>query len=250
MTLDEIDQRLGQYSVSQREERLRIGRGFGSDLTVAQANQTLNGLKKYKAELATRGFPQSNVDELIWCRDAIGICLGGRGVIQVINKVTNKALMDKMKLGKAIRMELRSVFQDVAESLEEKPDDESAQELALTVRTTLEKTSSAGADPLKLAEQLERYLNLAQQPTVAALLSQNASALVTEATTVAQEIRDLEAKSAGPRGTPAESQRLDLVDGRIVQLVRKARASARAAARKLGDEAIAKAFELSALYPE
>ncbi|MDI3290893.1 hypothetical protein [Polyangium sp. 15x6] len=74
----------------------------------------------------------------------------------------------------------------------------------------------------------------------------------------AQAALDLEAKAtalrvaakakAEPKGTPVETETLDLIDGIIVSLARTAREAAEAAARELGEPAIATAFELSALY--
>jgi hypothetical protein len=50
------------------------------------------------------------------------------------------------------------------------------------------------------------------------------------------------------RGTPAETQRLDQIDGIIVRLSRRARKTAVAAARALGNPALAHAFRLDQLY--
>jgi hypothetical protein len=56
------------------------------------------------------------------------------------------------------------------------------------------------------------------------------------------------AGKAEPRGTLAETEKLDLIDGIIVSLVRMAQKAGDAAAKELGEPSIATAFELSVLY--
>lgn len=58
------------------------------------------------------------------------------------------------------------------------------------------------------------------------------------------------ARAAKPRphGTPAETELLDSIDGLIVELCRLARKAGRALARETSQPAIAKEFELDALY--
>ncbi|TKD03986.1 hypothetical protein [Polyangium fumosum] len=63
----------------------------------------------------------------------------------------------------------------------------------------------------------------------------------------ATALRDAAKAKAEPRGTPVETETLDLLDGIIVSLARTAREAAEAAARELGEPAVATAFELSAL---
>jgi hypothetical protein len=50
------------------------------------------------------------------------------------------------------------------------------------------------------------------------------------------------------RGTPEETQRLDQIDGIIIDICRRARDAAVAASKHLGDPAILKAFKLDKLY--
>jgi hypothetical protein len=61
-------------------------------------------------------------------------------------------------------------------------------------------------------------------------------------------LRDAAKVKAEPRGTPVETETLDLIDGFIVSLSRAAREAAEAAARDLAEPAIVTAFELTALY--
>ena len=58
-----------------------------------------------------------------------------------------------------------------------------------------------------------------------------------------------QARSAtGARGTPEATERLDLIDGIILELVRQAQKAADVAGKELGEPALAKVFALTALY--
>jgi hypothetical protein len=61
-------------------------------------------------------------------------------------------------------------------------------------------------------------------------------------------LRSADQSRAAGRGTPAEKQRLDQIDGIIVRLSRRARRAAVVAARELGNPALAHAVRLDRLY--
>ena len=50
------------------------------------------------------------------------------------------------------------------------------------------------------------------------------------------------------RGTPEETQRLNQIDGIIIDICRRSRDAAKAASKDRGDPAILKAFKLDKLY--
>jgi hypothetical protein len=69
-----------------------------------------------------------------------------------------------------------------------------------------------------------------------------------ELTAAAEALRGATRNNTTRRGTVAETEQLDQIDGLIVDLVRRARKAARSAARQMGQPALAKAFELDLLY--
>ena len=100
-----------------------------------------------------------------------------------------------------------------------------------------------------LAKQLDAQHELLQEPLIAqAAQHRGGPASVVELGARAAGLRHAAQAKAEPRGTPAETELLDLVDGLILGLTRGAREAAEAAARELGEPAIETAFELSALY--
>jgi hypothetical protein len=61
-------------------------------------------------------------------------------------------------------------------------------------------------------------------------------------------LREASQTTAAPRGTPQETEQLDLLDGIILSLVRSAREAADAASKALGEPALVAEFELTELY--
>jgi hypothetical protein len=61
-------------------------------------------------------------------------------------------------------------------------------------------------------------------------------------------LRKADQEDVGVRGTPVETMKLDLLDGIIVQQVRRARRAALAASKRLGNPALVEAFKLDKLY--
>ncbi|MBK9264693.1 MAG: hypothetical protein IPM54_33535 [Polyangiaceae bacterium] len=100
-----------------------------------------------------------------------------------------------------------------------------------------------------LAKQLDALQAMLKEPAIAdAAKDRGGPKVVTDLAAYAQALRDAAKAKAEPRGTPVETETLDLIDGIIVSLVRMAREAAEAAARESSEPAMATAFELSALY--
>jgi hypothetical protein len=97
------------------------------------------------------------------------------------------------------------------------------------------------------ARQLDQLRGLLAIPAVQSVVA-DAAARDTAVSTAADTLRSAAAARPRPPRTPKETEKLDLLDGYLIELVRAARAAARAEARVSGQESIAKAFELTALY--
>ena len=105
------------------------------------------------------------------------------------------------------------------------------------------------SDPNVLAEQLDLLRGaLAAPPIAEVTASRGGPAAVAVLAAAASGVRAVAAGRPSGTGTPEETERLNLIDGLIVTLARRARAAARSASDELGQPAMAKAFELSALY--
>ncbi len=117
------------------------------------------------------------------------------------------------------------------------------------IEVLLDSESAVAEDAEGLAKQLDALRAVLKHPAVAEAAQKRGgpqAALDLEAKAMA--LRAAAKAKAEPRGTPVETETLDLIDGIIVSLARTAREAAEAAARELGEPAIATAFELSALY--
>ncbi|MFO0748091.1 MAG: hypothetical protein U1F43_20905 [Myxococcota bacterium] len=249
MSLEEIDAKLDKIPATERKALIADGRRFGSESTQAQARKTINAHATFAAQVEARGFPAKKLEELKWCDAALTTAGVGREATRIGAKTTNVAVLDAMQLGKGLRFDLVAILSGAADDLA-RTEDGSGAALAKEIEVTLAHTGNAGVNPLIVADQLDLLTALANKDAVKAVLDAGSAATVTEAQAASAKIRQLEAATVGPSGTPAETQRLDLIDGLIIRLARQARKAARAAAHRLGDPAIAKAYQLTELYGE
>ena len=98
------------------------------------------------------------------------------------------------------------------------------------------------------AESVSPFATLGLDGVKAEASKRGADQAIIDLKAGAEALRSADVEGAVPAGTPAETQLLDHLDGIIVGLVRRARKAGRSAADRLGDPAIATAFELSKLY--
>lgn len=231
-----------------RAEFIRVGRHFGSRDTLAQAITTLQALDTHGAALAPFGFSDADRKQLLLLRDELEAAGVDRSFAQVTKATTNQAHFDAMREGKQVRMIARSVLSNVERELFRR-DDASNEPVVNEIRTVLGKTQTAGADGETLARQLELLAETLRQPVVMnAGADRGARQALADITTAIDRIRATSHARVAKPGTPAETERLDLIDGLIVSLVRSARKAARLAAIRHGSPALAKAFELTKLY--
>lgn len=236
---------LDTIAPKRRLEYIIVGRQYGSQLTLDQADDFLEALAEYAAHLVSRGFAPRDVDRLMELRDALlesGIL---RGSAQAAVTAATAAYSKALGRGKQARRDadviLRAAQTDLADAGNE--------ELVSRIEIALRSTASAGANGEQLRAQLATLREvLVLEPVAAATADRGGAAAVTEIDAAVAELRAAEQARPGKPGTPEETERLDLIDGMIVDLVRRARRAARAAAKALGKPAIAEAFELRALY--
>lgn len=243
--MDDIDQELSKIPPSERESLLKIGKAFGSTSALSQARATLNALSSYGDKL--NGFTARQRTQLAWAAGALERAGAGRADSQAAKKSTNLALILAIREGKDRRLEARSVLESAVLDLRATGGSEEAVRSASVI---LESTASSGGNPDALATQLEQLGNELNVPAISGAVAEDGGPEASAgAKASAAALRALASTATMPRGTPAETQRLDLLDGLVVELVRQARRAARAAGRRLGDPALASTFELTSLYP-
>lgn len=228
-----------------RHELIDVGRKFGSEDTLAQAEQTLKALLAHGAKIALWGFNDADAKRLSEARDALIAAGVGREAARVGKKSTNKAYADAVKAGKAKRLRARSVLSGARRVLAEQGDAEAVR----TIDTVLDHAPTAGESAGKLADQLDTlHTTFSAAPIAKAAKQRGGPEIVAELVTCSAALRTVSQDAAAVPGTPAATERLDLLDGIIVGLARDARKAARAAGKDSGEPAMAAAFELTKLY--
>jgi hypothetical protein len=228
-----------------KKKLIELGKQFGSQDTLDQANQTLNALAKYGAALSDHGFPDSDTERLRIVRDLLIQAGVGRETAKGQKKVTSAAYTAAMVAAQAARLSARAVLEGVHGDLEESAEEEAARRVA----AVLEQTAAAPEEAEPLALQLDRLrAALSAAEVSAAAASRGGQAALGRLSNAAAALRAADQNDAGVRGTPQETERLDLLDGLIVRLTRRARKAALAAAKATGNLALAAAFRLDKLY--
>ena len=236
---------LEKIPAAARQELIDVGRKFGSEDTLAQAEQTLNALQTHGPKIALWGFNEADGKRLEGARDALIAAGVGRETARVDKKSTNKAYADAVKIGKARRLRARSVLSGARRILVEQGDTEAVR----TLDTVLNHAPTAGESAGKLADQLDTlHTTFSQAPIAMAAKQRGGPEIAAELATSSASLRAISQDAAAVPGTPAATERLDLLDGIIVGLARDARKAARAAGKDSGEPAMAAAFELTKLY--
>ncbi|MDC3961424.1 hypothetical protein [Polyangium jinanense] len=224
---------------------IKDGERFGSEDTLDQANQTLNAYLTHGSKLAPFGFVAEDAAELKDARDALIEAGIGRVSKRTSKKVDTAAHAAAIRDGQAIRLRARSVLAGAKRALLLAGKVDAVQKIDVLLGLD----SVASDDAEGLAKQLDALRTALKEPVVAeAAKTRGGPQAALDLESRAQALRDAAKSKAEPRGTPVETETLDLIDGIIVSLTRTAREAADAAARELGEPAIATAFELSALY--
>jgi hypothetical protein len=236
---------LDAFAPAARTRQIKLGQGFSSQDTLDQANQTLAALVEHGATLALYGYLARDTQQLTDARDLLVAAGVGREAARGKNKVTSQMLADALKNGQSSRLRARAILTGVQEELE----DSGAVEAERMVKAALQQTA---ATP-DTAEGLATQLDVLTQTLINAAISEMANergaiAAIAALSQGGSGLRTADQSRPAGRGTPAETQRLDQIDGIIVRLTRRARKVAVVAARDLGNPALAHAFRLDKLY--
>lgn len=233
---------------AKRDELIELGQHFGSQDTLAQGLQTLAGCKKHGAELALYGVGAKQVQELEDLCDALKEAGVGREAARGEKKVNGLLYVEAMEKGEAARLGGRAVLTAAAEDLE-RSEGAGAAEGVKVAKAALVQTKISADKAEPLAQQLGILLGALKQTVIAdAALGMGGPEAVTGLEDAIGGLRKADQESAGRLGTPAETQRLDLIDGMIVQLVRRVKRAAVAAGRATGSKALSAVFKLDKLY--
>jgi hypothetical protein len=224
---------------------IKLGEQFGSTDTLDQANQTLGALAKRPSLLVTFGFSTGDETRLEDTRDLLIAAGVGRTGAVGEKKTASAGYAKALANAQTARIAARAVADGTKAELEESGDDTTAARLG----TALRQTAAAPDDPEKLCIQLDTLAGVLEAPAVAPTAKGRGGAeAVQQLRDTAKALRAADQATSGVGGTPVATEALDLLDGLVVRLTRRARKSALAAAKATGSKAVAKEFRLDKLY--
>lgn len=244
MTID-----LDKLSPSRRARATRTGAAFTHDQVQRQSGKTLKALDDHGAALAEHGFIAADRAVLV-----VLLALGKeQAAARVGEETARKGIREGvargLKAGKSVRLKLRTTLELGLDALELAALDAAGEAALESARGALDGTSSAGADPTRLAEQLIKLCDALELAPVAPVVAPRGAVEAVAAgralaTTLLNASEELGKRSAA---SPIVA-RGDLIEGLTVELLRGARRAARAAASAQQRPELAQAFELDQLY--
>jgi hypothetical protein len=239
---------LNKISAVAREHYINLGRHYSSVDTLKQADHTLDGLKTHGEVVLTHGLAQRDATKLTDAREALEKAGVGREEAVGEKRTNARLYREALRAGKNAREQARTVLEGAQEDLSESSEEEDIK-AANGLSVTLTQTRAAGSDATALAAQLTLLRTALEQGPVAAASSDRQGEQVVELLGSNIERLGEAARTRVLRpGTPAHTEHLDLLDGIIIKIVRRARKAARSAARAKGQPALADAFKLDRLY--
>lgn len=227
-----------------RKHYRAIGERYGTEAVLAQADQTIRGLTMYGPLLIDSGFGTTDAERFIGARDLL---LGKDGVViqaKSNQKVLGKALSTARQDAKAERASGTALLTGAEAQMLE-----TDLETARIVQTALADTKTAATDKA-LTDHLETMHGVLSLPALTEFVATRGGPplldrIAAARTTLIEAKRNRDGKTA----VTAAAEHRNIIDGIIVSLARSANAAARAAARRLGQPAIAAAFKLDHLKP-
>lgn len=241
---------MSDFSAAAVEQFVNLGAQFGSDRTAAQATKTLDSAETWGDILKPYGFDETDVLQLAAAKERLELLQTDRVDAKLNRKQTSYEFTESLRDGKTLKNAGRLLLQNCQQTLFESTAAEDKETLK-TVDAALSELGSVGYDRAKLARQIDLIHRMLQLAPVQATLKDSGSRIIEQLPPIAARLRSaLDAVHTTPRrGTPEHTRLLDFHDGLIVTRCRKLRRIARGAATMLGNEEIARAFELDHLYP-
>jgi hypothetical protein len=228
---------------------ITVGEDFGSDETFAQATQTLQGVEKYADVVRLYGLPLSDGALLEEARGLLSEAGYGRSQAKGAKKTLGIGLEDANRVGRTARIRGRSVLTSTRSALSQ----QGKAEAATRAQTALDATTDSTREGEELAKQLDQLadaIDPQKAPEAAAAAADRGGAeTLSPLRDAVAALREAVKRKPTVRGTPEATQRLDQIDGIIVDICRRGRDAAEAASKDRGDPAILKAFKLDKLYP-
>ena len=231
-----------------RKKLIELGERFSSERTLAQANSTLQALEDNKKAIEPHGYMTKDIQILTYTRNELRTTLTGRDGARDAKKTSSKSYQDTMLKGKNIRRQGRSILRGVERDLawSEDADDLKA---ATELEQVIDSTSTTPEKAEGMARQLQQVGQILSNKQIAPLAkTRNGEDILKQINATVKELQDASENRKLRPGTPEYTERLDLLDGIIVEQVRHARQAAESAAKESAQPALLNAFALDSLY--
>lgn len=236
---------LTKLSTERKDQYIRIGRRYSSTDTLDQADQTLSAWKLHGAKLEPFGFIAADAENLGQARELLSRADIGRDQARGSKRVSSTGYVESFAASKTVRRRGRSILSGVASDLQ----DAGKKEDAAKVEAVLSQTGRLSSSPKVMVKQLELMAAVLSDGAIAATAEKRGGVRAVEALrSAAAALHAADLATAARVGTTFETQHMDLLDGIIIELVRRARDAAEAAAEELAEPALASAFKLDKLY--
>jgi hypothetical protein len=236
---------LTKLSPAATQDAIQIGQKVGSEHTLAQATATIAASALWEDAMRAAGWRAQDHDDLVWLHKALSAEEAARSEVSEANRDHILAMRAARKQHKSTR---RDAVEDLRMAIRDTHRSATPDQLDTIERLSesLARQTDSGQSLLKLAAQLDALAAIASDPWIsAALASRGKDQLAASLTQSAADARALFDQTNQRTSTTAHTERLDLLDGLIIQLVRDARRLARRAARDGAQPELARAFELT-----
>jgi hypothetical protein len=233
---------------SRRKKLIGLGLRWGSSRVREQANAIIGQLRDHQPTLEAHGLLLEDVAELVGWVALYPEKLDEREVKRLGNSLTSLQLRALMTDAETARRVARLRLAEAELRLD--PDAGEAAEALLHVQAVLEKTSRKPKDdPEALASQLRRLADALALPVVMDVARvRGGEAALAALGTAEKALSEAVAVVAQRTSTTALTERLDLIDGLIIERLREITRIAKEAAKAVGSPALHEAFRLKLLY--
>ncbi|AKT38646.1 hypothetical protein [Chondromyces crocatus] len=235
-------------SAQARARYIRLGRSYSAHVTLAQANETLGALGRHEGALEGYGFSRGDGGRLAEVRDALVSASVRRTGEVGVRRQERGVYAGALRKGREGREVGRAVLLGVLVELRDRGEVGGEQRLVETALAMTSRLPEGKGEGVALCGQLGLLLEALKVPGVGGLAAGRGGVEGLGALEGALEGLEegLQRRPAGG-GTPEETERVYLLGGMVVTLVRQARRAARNAGRALGLGSIGEVFGLRLL---
>lgn len=242
---------LENVSAEKAAQLIKVGQRYGSGPVKEQAEQILGAFAQHKGVMVRYGFTEEDAEEIAQLVTMYPANLEERANKKVGRTVTSAALRAHVKGGKQARLRGRAMLEAVGNRLaagQSAATDPKA-DAARLITATLSQTDALSREVEVLLSQLRLIAHCWTSKIIATEAAKRGgdeviALLQAQIQTLDASLSDIQQAQT----TSADTQRLDLIDGLIIERVREANRAAKVAAKTEGNPALADAFKLKHLY--